>query len=64
MALAELGDGGVIRVLVAGEKTESYVLVGASLNLARAVDSGGVAVQKKADHQLRCIGRLTATVLL
>src|ERR1035437_5866547 len=33
------------------------------LNLARTVDSGGVAVQKKADHHLGGIGRLTATVL-
>src|ERR1019366_1619486 len=63
MALAKLRDGSLIRMLVAGEKAQAYILVCPSLNLARTVDSGGVAVQKKADHHLGGIGRLTATVL-
>jgi hypothetical protein len=37
MTLAKLGDGGVVRVLVAGKITEGQVLEGARLNLARTV---------------------------
>ena len=64
MTLAELGQGGVVRVLVARQVAESYVLVGAPLNFARAVHPGRIAIQKQADHHLRSVGRLTSPILL
>src|ERR1035438_5042672 len=64
MTLAELGDGGVVRVLVAGKITEGHVFEGARLNLARTVDAPRIAVQKQANHHLRRIGCLTAAILL
>ena len=64
MTLAELGDGGVVGVLVAGKITEGHVLEGARLNLARTVDASRITVQKQTDHHLRRIGRLPATILL
>src|SRR6516225_7364216 len=64
MTLAELGDGGVVRVLVARQVAESYLLVGAPLNFARAVHAGRIAIQKQADHHLRSVGRLTSPILL
>jgi hypothetical protein len=39
MTLAELGDGGVVRVLVAGKISESHILEYPRLNLARTVDA-------------------------
>src|SRR6267154_5308543 len=64
MTLAELRDGGVVRVLVAGKITEGYVLQGARLNLARTVDALRITVQEQTHHHLRRIGRLAATILV
>ena len=64
MTIAELGDGGVVGVLVAGKITEGRVLECARLNLARTVDAPRIAVQQQADHHLRRIGRLPATILV
>ena len=64
MTLAELGDGGVVGVLVAGKITEGHVLEGARLDLARTVNAPRIAVQEQTDHHLRRIGRLTAAILL
>src|ERR1019366_740198 len=64
MTGAELGDGGVVRVLIAGKITEGHVLEGARLNLARTVDAPRIAVQKQTDHHLRRIGRLPAAILV
>jgi hypothetical protein len=43
---------------------EGYVLQSARLNLARTVHACRIAVQKQADHHLRCVSRLAAPVLL
>src|SRR5664280_3769672 len=64
MTLAELGDGGVVRVLVAGKITEGHVLECARLNLARTVDAPCIAVQEQTDHHLRCVGCLPPAILL
>src|ERR1035438_7002256 len=64
MTLAELGDGGVVGVLVAGKITEGHVLECAPLNLARTVDAPRIAVQEQTDHHLRRIGCLPAAILL
>src|ERR1017187_1643303 len=64
MTLAELGEGGVVGVLVAGKITQSHVLEGARLNLARTVNARRIAVQKQANHHLRHVGRLAAPILL
>jgi hypothetical protein len=64
MTLAELGDGGVVGVLVAGKITEGHVLECARLNLARTVDAPRIAVQQQTDHHLRRVGRLPAAILL
>jgi hypothetical protein len=39
MALAELGDSGVVGMLVTGKITEGHVLECARLNLARTADA-------------------------
>src|ERR1039458_4575041 len=64
MTLAELGDGGVVGVLIAGKITEGHVLECARLNLARTVEAPRVPVQEQADHHLRRVGRLPAAILL
>src|ERR1700733_895769 len=64
MTLAELRDGGVVRVLVTGKITEGHVLKGPRLNLARTVDPSRIAVQKQTHHHLGRIRRLAATILL
>ena len=64
MTLAELGDGGVVGMLVAGKITESQVIERARLNLARTVDASRIAIQKQPHHHLRRVGRLTPAILL
>jgi len=64
MTFAELGDGGVVGVLVAGKITEGHVLEGARLNLARTVNAPRIAVQQQAEHHLRRAGRLPAAILV
>src|SRR5580658_360000 len=64
MTLAELGDGGVVGVLVPAKITKGDVLECARLNLARTVDAPRIAVQQQTDHHLRRIGRLPAAILL
>jgi len=44
--------------------SERHVLIGAGVDLARAVDAARVAVQHHANHHLRLIGRLAADILL
>src|SRR5258707_15412708 len=64
MTLAELGDGVVVGMLVAGKITEGNVLERARLNLARTVHPRRIAVQKQANHHLRRVSRLTTAILL
>ena len=64
MTFAELGDRGVVRVLVARKITEANVLVCARLNLARAVDALRITVKQQSHHHLRRVGRLAPTILV
>jgi len=64
MTLAELSDGGVVGVVVAGKITEGYILESVRLNLARTVDTLRITVQQQTDHHLRCVSRLPAAIFL